>query len=63
MQPQTKINCDFITKKLYWLTDMKQYEYMTPMVEVLELFLDGAVLTGSTGESFNEQENYEGTWS
>ena len=58
-----KLSVILSQKPRYSLTDMKQYEYMSPMMEILELVTDGTVLTGSTGESFNEQENYEGTWS
>jgi len=37
--------------------------YTTPAVEIIEILSEGSFLTGSTGESFNDQENFEGSWS
>ena len=45
------------------LSFMKQETYLTPRAEVLELCLEEAVLTGSTGETFKDPENYGGEWS
>ena len=35
--------------------------YQTPQIEIVELYLEGAVLAGST-ENFNKQEDYDGDW-
>ncbi len=40
---------------------MKIYE--TPVLEMLELFQEQAVMTGSsTGESFGNQDSFTGSW-
>ena len=37
--------------------------YESPAVEVLTLMAEGDILIGSpTGEDFNDQEDYGGTW-
>ena len=37
--------------------------YMTPETEVIGILPEGSILTGSTGESFNDQEDFGGSWS
>ena len=37
--------------------------YFTPHIEILEMLTEGNILTGSTGESFNDQEDFGGSWS
>lgn len=40
---------------------MKIYE--TPCIEILEMIAEGSILSASTGESFEDQEDYGGSWS
>ena len=38
-------------------------EYTTPQIEYIQLALEGVFMSQSTtGESFNGQEHYDGTW-
>ncbi len=37
--------------------------YDTPDIEILEIIPEGSILSGSTGESFDDQEDYGGNWS
>ena len=38
-------------------------EYTAPEIEFVELAQDGIIMAQSpTGESFNDQERYDGTW-
>ena len=37
--------------------------YKSPLIEIVEMLTEGSILAASTGESFNDQENFEGIWS
>lgn len=37
--------------------------YQTPIIEIIEILSEGRILSGSTGESYNEQEDFGGIWS
>ena len=37
--------------------------YYTPHIEIMEMLNEGSILAGSTGESFNDQEDFGGSWS
>lgn len=36
--------------------------YYTPRIEVIEILTEGCILAGSTGESYNDQEDFGGNW-
>ena len=40
---------------------MKNYD--TPEIEIIEILAEGSILSGSTGESFDDQDDYGGSWS
>ena len=37
--------------------------YRTPEIDIIEILAEGNILSGSTGESFNDQEDFGGSWS
>ena len=36
--------------------------YESPAIEIIEITLEGGVLAGSTGESFEDDGSYGGDW-
>lgn len=37
--------------------------YKAPIIDIIEILNEGLVLTGSTGESYGDQEDFGGSWS
>ncbi len=37
--------------------------YNTPDIEIIEILTEGNILAGSTGESYEDQEDFGGSWS
>ncbi len=37
--------------------------YKSPVIEIVEMLTEGSILAASTGESFNDQEDFGGSWS
>lgn len=37
--------------------------YKSPLIEIVEMLTEGSILAASTGESFNDQEDFGGSWS
>lgn len=37
--------------------------YRTPEIDIIEILIEGNILSGSTGESFEDREDYGGNWS
>lgn len=37
--------------------------YKSPLIEIVEMLTEGSILAASIGESFNDQEDFGGSWS
>lgn len=37
--------------------------YKTPSIELIEILSEGLVMTGSTNEKYDAEDNYDGIWS
>ena len=36
--------------------------YSSPVIEIVEVAIEGAILSYSTGESYRDEINYDGEW-
>ena len=63
LRPDTKKSIKPIKKDIMKTTEVFATHYITPLIEIIHLEMEGGVLAGSTGESFEDDGIYEGTWS